>query len=148
PGRARAGVHAAAQVPLPRQLPDERQRQGRPAQAGRAAGRGHRRPRLAASGSGGFRMVPFADFLYFGVALYVVLPTLLVGLTGRFTRLWMLLATLLMLAVQYGGTVPVGAGLVVRESWLAAGYAAFQGLVAAAFLRLRGGVKGRWPYHA
>jgi membrane protein involved in D-alanine export len=93
-------------------------------------------------------MVPYADFLYFGVALYLVVPTVFVGLTGRFTRAWILLATLLMLAVQYGGTVPVAPGLVVREFWLAAGYALFQGLVAAAFLRLRARVTGRWPYHA
>jgi membrane protein involved in D-alanine export len=90
-------------------------------------------------------MVPFADFLYFGVALYLVVPTLLVRLTGRGSRAWIVLATLLMLAVQYAGRVQVVPGLVVHEAWMVAGYALFQGLVAAAFLRLRPRLRSRWP---
>jgi membrane protein involved in D-alanine export len=91
-------------------------------------------------------MVPYADFLYFGVALYVVLPTLLVRLTGRFTRPWILLATVLMLALQYAGTIVLGPHLVVREFWLAAGYALFQWLVATGFLRVRPKTTRRWPH--
>jgi membrane protein involved in D-alanine export len=92
-------------------------------------------------------MAPFADFLYFGIALYVLLPTLLVRLTGRFTRPWILLATLLMLAVQYAGTVSLGPQLAVREFWLAGSYALFQWLVATAFLQVRTRIKARWPYY-
>jgi membrane protein involved in D-alanine export len=90
-------------------------------------------------------MVPFADFLYFGVALYLVVPTLLVRLTGRGTRAWILLATLLMLAVQYAGGVRLGPGLVIHEAWMVIGYALFQGVIAAAFLRLRPRLTSRWP---
>jgi membrane protein involved in D-alanine export len=91
-------------------------------------------------------MIPYADFLYFGVALYVVLPTVLVRLTGRFTRPWILLATVLMLALQYAGTVVLGPHLAVREFWLAAGYALFQFLLATAFLRVRPRTTRRWPH--
>jgi membrane protein involved in D-alanine export len=91
-------------------------------------------------------MVPYADFLYFGVALYVLVPTLLVRLTGRFLRPWILLATLLMLAVQFAGTVTIAPQVVVREFWVAAGHAGAQWLVAMAFLYLRPRIGGRWLF--
>lgn len=53
-------------------------------------------------------MVPYAGFLYFGVALYVLLPTLAVRLFGRFRHAWLLLAMVAMLSVQYAGTTPLG----------------------------------------
>jgi membrane protein involved in D-alanine export len=92
-------------------------------------------------------MVPYADFLYFGVALYLLLPTLVVRLLGRFSRAWILLATLLMLLVQYAGTVALGSQLALREVWLVAGYALFQLLVATVFLPLRART-GHWVYYS
>jgi membrane protein involved in D-alanine export len=80
---------------------------------------------------------PYADFLYFGLLLYVVVPTVLVRLAGRFTRGWILLATLLVFSVQYSGVAVLVPPLVVQETWLVAGYALFQWAVAVAFLRLR-----------
>jgi membrane protein involved in D-alanine export len=90
-------------------------------------------------------MVPYADFLYFGLALYLVVPTLIVRLTGWGSRAWILLATVLMLAVQYAGNVQVVPGLVVHETWMVAGYALFQGVVAVTFLRLRPRLTSRCP---
>src|SRR5215469_6208609 len=90
-------------------------------------------------------MVPYADFLYFGLALYLVVPTLIVRLTGWGARAWILLATVLMLAVQYAGSVQVIPGLVVHETWMVAGYALFQGVVAVTFLQLRPRLTSRWP---
>jgi membrane protein involved in D-alanine export len=81
---------------------------------------------------------PYADFLYFGLLLYVVLPTILVRLAGRFVRGWFVLATVLVFAVQYSGATVLVPPVAVRELWLVAGYALFQWLVAAVFLRLRG----------
>jgi membrane protein involved in D-alanine export len=91
-------------------------------------------------------MVPFADFLYFGVALYVLVPTLLVRLTGHFTRAWILLATLFMLGVQFAGNVTLSPHVVVREFWVAAGHAGFQWLLALTFLWLRPRLAGRWLF--
>lgn len=92
-------------------------------------------------------MIPYADFLYFGVLLYVVVPTLALGLVGRASRRWILLATLGMLAVQYGGTLRIEPGTEIREIWIVAGYALFEWMVARAFLQLR--ARGRrWPFRA
>src|SRR5262249_29410896 len=93
-------------------------------------------------------MVPYADFLYFGVALYLLVPTLLVRLLGRPARAWIVVATLLMLAVQYAGLVHVGPGSAVREVWVVAGYALFQWAVALPFLWLRARTRRRGPYYA
>ena len=66
-------------------FPDERQRQGGPAQAGR-----------------GPDMIPYADFLYFGILLYIALPTLLIRRWLGFSRAWVLLATAAMLSSSTG----------------------------------------------
>ena len=47
-------------------------------------------------------MIPYADFLYFGILLYIALPTLLIRRWLGFSRTWVLLATAAMLLVQYG----------------------------------------------
>ena len=47
-------------------------------------------------------MIPYADFLYFGILLYIALPTLLIRRWLGFSRAWVLLATAAMLLVQYG----------------------------------------------
>ncbi len=69
-------------------LPDEYRRGGGPGQAGR-----------------GPLMIPYADFLYFGILLYIALPTLLIRRLLGFSRAWVLLATAAMLVVQYGTVV-------------------------------------------
>ena len=47
-------------------------------------------------------MIPYADFLYFGILLYLAVPTLLIRRWLGFSRAWVLLATAAMLIVQYG----------------------------------------------
>ena len=42
-------------------------------------------------------MIPYADFLYFGILLYIALPTLLIRRWLGFSRAWVLLATAAML---------------------------------------------------
>ena len=85
-------------------------------------------------------MIPYADFLYFGILLYITLPTLLIRRLLGFSRAWVLLATAAMLVVQYGTvvhflpmTAPEGVGSAVsgrlaevRQIWvvLACGLAA------------------------
>ena len=92
-------------------------------------------------------MIPYADFLYFGVLLYVVVPTLILGLAGRLSWRWILIATLAMLVVQYGGTLQIEPQTAVREIWIVAAYALFEWAVALAFLRVRARTKRRWPFY-
>jgi len=80
-------------------------------------------------------MTPFGDFIFFGLLLYAVLPTILLGLIGRAGRWWTLLVILGMLGLQFSDELAVRPGFDLREIWIVLGYAAFEGLVALSFLR-------------
>jgi len=80
---------------------------------------------------------PYADFTYFGLLLYVVLPTLLLGCFGLANRRWTLFVVVLAATVHFSTKLTLPGGLVLREFWIAAGYALFEGAVAFAFLRWR-----------
>ncbi len=92
-------------------------------------------------------MIPYTDFLYFGISLYALVPALLLGLLRRFWRSWIVIATLFMLAVQYFGASDGIAG-----PWnglvLVIGYAILEWLVAIAWLRIRSRTPNRWVFYA
>jgi membrane protein involved in D-alanine export len=99
-------------------------------------------------------MIPYADFLYFNILLiYVVLPTLVIRATRGRSRIWIVLATLFMLAIQYGGLFAPPemrsghskppAPQPLREIWLLAAFACYQWLTAIAFLYMRSRGKSR-----
>ena len=48
-------------------------------------------------------MIPYADFTYFGLLLYAVVPTLILGMFGRAGWRWALFVTVAMLLLQYNG---------------------------------------------
>ncbi len=95
-------------------------------------------------------MTPYADFTYFGVALYPVVPAAVQGLLGRLSRRFIIgAATFGMLLVQYWSPIRVGsgrAGLLVQEVWLVAAYALLQWAVARSLLQSRRTVSHRWPF--
>ena len=109
-------------------------------------------------------MIPYADFFYFGILLYIALPTLLIRRLFGFSRAWVLLATAAMLIVQYGTIthlMPVGAhegSLVtggspvfgrfaeVRSIWVVLACGLFQWTVAWAFLRMKTHTPWYWPF--
>jgi membrane protein involved in D-alanine export len=109
-------------------------------------------------------MIPYADFLYFGILLYIALPTLLIRRLLGFSRAWVLLATAIMLLVQFGtithlvpvvapegvggtGVSPLSGGLVtVRVLWLVMACGLFQWIVAHGFLWLKTRTPWYWPY--
>jgi membrane protein involved in D-alanine export len=111
-------------------------------------------------------MIPYADFFYFGILLYIALPTLLIRRLLGFSRAWVLLATALMLIVQYGtiahllpvggaagsrasGSSPVLRELAeVREVWVVLACGLFQWGVARAFLSMRTRTSWYWPFPA
>jgi membrane protein involved in D-alanine export len=88
-------------------------------------------------------MTPYATFLYFGVLLYSVLPTILMGLIGRVPWRWVVLVTAAMLVVQYWGTVSPLPGTAFQEVWLVVGYGVFEWIVASGFLWARSRTKNR-----
>ena len=81
-------------------------------------------------------MIPFAGFAYFGILLYLLLPTLLLGLFRRAGRYWTLLATAALIAVQYCEPVRVR-HLHIQLVWFVVLWALFQAIIARSFLILR-----------
>ena len=45
-------------------------------------------------------MIPYADFFYFGISLYVLLPNFLFGWWKRTFKVWIVFATGFMLVIQ------------------------------------------------
>src|SRR5205823_6448469 len=78
-----------AQIRFPRRISDNGERQGRPEQVGRVP------------------VIPYADFTFFGLLLYAVVPTLILGLLGWAGWRWALFVTAAMLIVQYHGLVNI-----------------------------------------
>src|SRR5258708_1057006 len=108
-------------------------------------------------------MIPYADFLYFGILLYIALPTLLIRRWLGFSRAWVVFATAAMLIVQYGtvahllpaataryvGVTGGFAGSVtlaeVRAIWVVMACGIFQWIVAQSFLWTRMRTAWYWP---
>ena len=80
-------------------------------------------------------MIPFSDFHYFELLLYIVIPTIALGLFGRANRVWTLLATLIVGLINFSDDLQIRADFNVSEVWVALGFAFYQGILAAAFLR-------------
>jgi membrane protein involved in D-alanine export len=107
-------------------------------------------------------MIPYATFSYFGVLLYVVVPAVFLGMIFGRMRLWILVATLLMIVVEYsrmlvdwpGDNAPrvesyiapldIGLG---REFWLLCAYGLFQLVVASTFIQIRQRTGNRWVFY-
>ena len=87
-------------------------------------------------------MIPYADLLYFGVSLYVIIPSIALGLTGRLTWRWTAVATVAMTLAQFAVFPPADS----RPSWLnvlpVVGFTLWQWVAAAAFRRLRSRLGG------
>ncbi len=71
-------------------------------------------------------MIPYADFTYFVLLLYVAVPTLILGLLGRAGWRWACLVTVAMLLLQYHELLLVRAHFPMREIWIVLGFAAWQ----------------------
>ncbi len=82
-------------------------------------------------------MTPYTSFLYFGIALYVVIPAIIAGFFKRIWKIWLVLATIAMLVIQYPGVQKLAPGISVNELVLLAGYAVLQWLIAIVFLLVR-----------
>jgi len=93
-------------------------------------------------------MIPYASFTYFGLLLYPVIPAVLLGLFLRRISVWILIATLLMLAVQYWGTFTLWPPTLGQEIWLVLAFGLFQLAIASVFLRIRARARNRWAFYA
>ncbi len=93
-------------------------------------------------------MIPYASFLYFGVSLYVLLPSLLFGWIKSLSRVLIIIATLGMLIVQYSVSQKVLPDLSVSELWLVLVYVLYEYLVTRIFLAIRQRANHRLIFYA
>ena len=83
-------------------------------------------------------MIPYTSFLYFGILLiYVVIPAVFAGFFNRILKVWVVLATLLMLVIQYYVPQQITKSISVNEIELVAIYAVLQWAIAIVFLLIR-----------
>ncbi len=88
-------------------------------------------------------MVPFGNFEYFGLLIYILLPVCLLWLCGVNARVWSLLTLGVLLVLQASGEVPITPEFHLRELYIILGYTVFQGLIAALLLRSKS--RGAFP---
>jgi membrane protein involved in D-alanine export len=93
-------------------------------------------------------MIPYANFLYFGISLYVLIPSLVIGWIKKLVRVWIVLATVIMLIVQYSVMQNISSQSAVMEIWLVLGYVLFQWIIAASFLLIRKRGKFSWVFYS
>jgi membrane protein involved in D-alanine export len=74
-------------------------------------------------------MVPFDGFAYFAVLLFVLPAAVALRLLAPTARAAILAATIVMVAIQYGGTSPMAGGALVGMSAIVAAYALYQSLL-------------------
>ena len=90
-------------------------------------------------------MIPYADFSYFGALLYVVVPTIIVGLWGRASWRWTACISILVLFVQYYAASSAAPAGYLRELSLVGGFALWQWAIVYAFARRRS--HSRWFFY-
>jgi membrane protein involved in D-alanine export len=90
-------------------------------------------------------VIPYADFTYFVLLLYVAVPTVILGLIGRAGWRWALLITTAMLLAQYHDVLHLRAHFPLREIWMVLAFALWQWLIIRAFASA--GARAGWPFY-
>jgi membrane protein involved in D-alanine export len=91
-------------------------------------------------------VIPYADFTFFGLLLYAVVPTLILGLLGRAGWRWALFVTAVILLVQYHQLLNIRSNFAVREIWIVLGFAIWQWATVRAFATA--GARGGWRFYS
>ncbi len=82
-------------------------------------------------------MNPYADFVYFGISLYALLPNFLFGWRKHVLKVWLVIATAFMLVIQYSVVKTIFPNTSFLELWLVLGYGVLQYALASIFLLIR-----------
>ncbi len=92
-------------------------------------------------------MNPYTSFLYFGLALYVLIPAIFAGFFRRISKIWLVLATLPMLAIQYNNIRALTPTTSINEVILVGVYAVSQWIIASVFLFFRKRKSNRFGFY-
>ncbi len=79
-------------------------------------------------------MNPYTSFLYFGIALYVIIPAIFAGFFRKISKIWLVFATLPMLVIQYDNIRALTETTAINEVILVIVYAVLQWIIASVFL--------------
>ena len=94
-------------------------------------------------------MIPYTSFLYFGILLiYIVIPALIVGFFKKISKIWLVVATVVMLVIQYYVPQNITKSISINEIELVAIYAVLQWLIAILFLLIRKRGKNQIAFYA
>jgi len=85
-------------------------------------------------------VIPYADFTFFGLLLYAIVPTLILGLLGRANWPWALLLTAIMLVIQYQAKLKIAAHTELGEIWIVIAFGFWQWAAMRAYVAI--GVRG------
>ena len=88
-------------------------------------------------------MSPYADFTYFGLFLYLLIPTVVLGLFGRANARWALFASAAATLIHFSDELPIRPGFHLREWWIALAFFGYQTAQAFALLRFKSREIGR-----
>ena len=91
-------------------------------------------------------MIPYADFTFFGLLLYAVVPTLILGFLGRANWRWALLVTVVMLLVQYQAKLKISSHTELGEIWIVVGFGIWQWATIRAYSAT--GARGGWVFYS
>jgi membrane protein involved in D-alanine export len=92
-------------------------------------------------------VIPYTNFIYFLIALVILLPALVFGVGGRFRRTWIVAASLVMLTIQYWTPEKIWGEWQIQGIWLVLGFGGYELALASSFLRLRRSGPRRWAYY-
>src|SRR5215831_11587291 len=92
-------------------------------------------------------MIPYSNFMFFGIMLYAVIPTLILGIFERAGRFWALCITTLYFVGQFSGQIEPMPGFSVPQLLVVAAFAAYEWFLAILFLRTRRASNSATKYH-
>ncbi len=90
-------------------------------------------------------MIPYATFTFFGLLLYAIVPTIVLGLLALANRRWALLITIVYLLVQYSAIQRFSGTTAIREIWILAAFGVWQWIVLIGYHR--SGSDGGWSFY-
>jgi membrane protein involved in D-alanine export len=92
-------------------------------------------------------MIPYTDFVYFGIALYAIIPNFLFGWMKRISKVWLVIATCFMLVIQYKVLITIFPNTSTLELWVVLGFGLLQYTIASIFLLFRTHFKSRLVFY-
>ena len=90
-------------------------------------------------------MIPYGDFTFFGLLLYAIGPTIVLGLFRRANWRWTLFVTAIVLTFQYSTKQEIWRHVELREFWIVVAFGLWQWAVMRGYAALES--RADWPFY-